>query len=186
MSGISRGGASASVLMVAALLLSTCSRSSSPSAPPPPPMPTVTFTAAGTPGPDTIFFAENTATDGSRLVLNLHTRNVTALYGISLAFDYPSNVLQYSSVAEGGFLRQDNVNTSLLIDEPETGEILIGLTRLGNVGGRSGSGLLLTLEFEATAAGSGDFELTQTEAFGPQARLKPEIRWLSGSVRVTR
>lgn len=174
----------ATVLSIAIVLLpvSGCDGSSSPSEPPP----GATFTPQGTPGANSISLSQNPASTADRLFLDVRASQITNLFGINLELSYPSTVLRYAAASEGGFLAGTNTGTSFVVAEPSQGELVIGLTRLRDVQGRSGSGVLCTLEFTLPAAGNGAFTFVETEAFGPQGAPKPGVTWLSGSVQVTR
>lgn len=174
-----RRGAAIAVL---ALLLAACG-GDSPSSP----RPGVVFSAEGTPGANSIFLSQNPATTQDRLFLDVRANQVTNLFGINLELTYPRAILQYAAASEGDFLAGPNdVGTSFVVAEPSQGELVIGLTRLRDVQGRSGSGTLLTLEFTLPASGSGSFTLLDTEAFRPGPTLDPGVTWLAGSVQVTR
>lgn len=174
----------ATVLTMSALLLPAigCGGSSSPSAPPP----GATFTPEGSAGANSISLSQNPASNANRLFLDVRADQINDLFGINLELTYPNNVLRYAAASEGGFLGSANVDTSFVVAEPSPGELVIGLTRLRDVQGRSGSGVLCTLEFTLPAAGNGAFTFSQTEAFAPRGALKPGVTWLSGSVQVTR
>ena len=49
--------------------------------------------------------------------------------------------------------------------ESPSGTLVIGLSRLGQVAGRTGTGSLLRLEFSRRAAGSGDLVFADNQAF---------------------
>lgn len=172
------------VLSMSVVLLPAagCGGSSSPSAPPP----GVTFTPQGTAGPNSISLSENPASNADRLFLDVRASQVNGLFGINLELTYPDSVLRYAAASEGDFLAGTNADTSFVVAEPSQGELVIGLTRLRDVQGRSGSGVLCTLEFTLPAAGNGSFTFVETEAFGPQGAPKPAVTWLGGSVQVTR
>lgn len=172
------------LLATASMLLSACGGSSSPSAPRPA---GVVFTTDGAAGAETVFLSQNPATNDNRLVLDVRAREVTDLFGINLELAYPRAVLRYASATEGGFLAGGgDFQTSLLVAERTQGELVIGLTRLRNVRGRTGSGLLLTLEFTVPADGTGSFEVLDGVAFARGAQQKPEVTWLGGTVQVNR
>lgn len=174
----------ASLLSLAAVtaLATGCDGSSSPSAPPP----GVVFTPQGSPGASTISLSQNPASNENRLFLDVRASQISNLFGINLELNYPSAVLRYAAASEGDFLAGTNADTSFVVAEPAQGELVIGLTRLRDVQGRSGSGVLCTLEFTLPASGTGSLTFVETEAFGPQGTLKPGVTWLSGSVQVTR
>jgi hypothetical protein len=61
----------------------------------------------------------------------------------------------------------------------------VGATRLGNVEGVSGTGILLTVELVATAAGTSSLRFIRQNAFGPDGAPLPGVTWAAGTVQVT-
>ena len=157
-----------------------------PTPPPPPPDP-VAFTAAGTPGDLTIHLtkAEGTASDVLRL--EVRASDFTDLYGLGFDLAYPADLLDYrgGSVAEGGHLSADGSRTEIFAREVTDGTVIVGLSRIGEVGGVEGSGLLLTLDFTAVANGSGSFEFGANDVFDSSRRSLDEAVWQAGDVRVS-
>jgi general secretion pathway protein D len=80
---------------------------------------------------------------------------VTNLYGASINLSYDPNLVEFVRVSEGGFLKQDGKSTSFMhaVNAAE-GRVTIGMTRLGGVGGVSGSGSLFTATFKAKGEGT--------------------------------
>jgi hypothetical protein len=142
----------------------------------------IVFTPQGTGGNNTVTLAAGGATSASTLVLEVRANGVQDLYGVSLDLRYPASLLRFSGSAEGGFLA--GTGTSFQVRESPAGNLVIGLTRLGGVGGASGSGVLLTLRFDALAAGTGAFTvdgpLAVDSGGGPLS-----LSWSAGSVQVT-
>lgn len=173
----------AAVLSIFVVLLPAigCGGSSSPSAPP-----GASFTPDGSAGANSISLSQNPASDANRLIIDVQANQVSGLFGINLELSYPTNVLRYATATEGGFLGNANVDTSFVVAERSPGELVIGLTRLRDVQGASGSGILCSLEFTLPGSGTGAFTLVETEAFGPEGISKPEVTWVGGSVQVTR
>lgn len=159
-----------------------------PTAPPtptPPPAP-VTFRAAGTPAGLTIYLGKTDGTAQNVLRLEVRANDVTDLYGLGFDLDYPTNLLDYrgGSQTEGGFLSADGSNTQILARQITDGTVIVGLSRLGDVGGVDGSGLLLTLDFTAVSNGTGTFSFVANDAFDGQGDRLDETVWMAGDVTV--
>jgi hypothetical protein len=160
-----------------------------PTAPPPPPPPTsgIAFTAAGTAGDMTIHLAKEDGTAANILRLQVRASMVTDLFGLGFDLVYPQGVLEFNdgSELEGGFLSGDGSTVELLIEEQPAGRLLVGITRLGNVGGVDGSGLILTLEFTGIANGQGSFAFVARDAFDSAGDILGETVWQAGEVNVS-
>jgi predicted outer membrane repeat protein len=70
------------------------------------------------------------------------------------------------------------------VAESPSGTLVIGLTRLGQVPGRTGTGSLLRLEFDRRAAGSGDLVFADNQAFNAAGAAIAGVQWSGGRVVV--
>jgi general secretion pathway protein D len=76
------------------------------------------------------------------------------LYGAPFVLDYDPTILEFISMAEGELLKQDNVSTDFLFNvDKGAGQIEIMLSRIGDAGGVSGSGTLVTATFRPLRKG---------------------------------
>jgi hypothetical protein len=150
----------------------------------PTPPPTITFTPSGTGGANSLALTR-VSSDATSLVLSLEATSVTDLYGIAFDLSYPSDALTYRSATEGTFLDNNNtVDTSLQVAEMPAGTLVVGLSRLGEIPGRSGSGTLLRLEFTRKATGSGSLFFAKNQAFNASGAAIAGVVWSAGSVTV--
>jgi hypothetical protein len=158
----------------------------SPTAPTPTPTPTpgIAFTPQGAPGSNTIFLSAGAATTATTLVLEVRANQVTDLYGVAFNFTYPSAQLQFSRATAGTLLGGGLGSVQAVVSTP--GTLVVGGSHLGAVPGANGSGVVLTLEFTATAAGQGNFAFALNSAFNSRGLVQTGIAWLAGSVQVTR
>ncbi len=176
---------------LAALVLFGCGGGgggpTSPPPPPPPPPPAsgVTFTADGT-APANSVALQAGPRDAPDFVLEVRVRDVVDLYGVSFDLAYPADLLRFLSarVTEGDFLPAGGADTELLVANRPQGNLVIGYTRIGDTPGAEGSGLLLTLEFSASADGNGRFTIDQNTAFDSAGEPQGDVTWVSGSVQV--
>jgi hypothetical protein len=152
---------------------------------PPPPQPGITFTPAGATTQNSVALATGAGGSSTVLVLDLHANQVQNLYGVSFDLRYPSTVLRFDRALQGTALSMGGaVSTSLQVAESPAGNLVVGLTRLGAVPGMSGSGSLLTLEFAARTAGTGDLTFVAPSAVDPDGKAVAGVTWAAGSVQV--
>lgn len=157
-----------------------------PTGPPPPPASSISFTPDSSGGSNSISLSSGGGSS-SVFILDVDARSVTDLYGVSFILTYPDTLLAFSnnSESEGTFLSESgSVATDLQAAERTPGEVTVGITRLGDVPGASGSGLLLSLEFTRRAAGTGRMDMTDTNALDSVGVVQADITWVSGSVTV--
>ncbi len=157
-----------------------------PTAPPTPPPPPVSFTAAGAPGDLTVHLAKAGGTADNVLRLEVRASQFADLYGLGFDLTYPTDLLDFrrDSQAEGGFLSADGSRIEIFAREVTDGTVIVALSRLGDVGGVEGSGLLLSLEFTAVSNGTGSFSYTANSAFDGTGDRLDETVWQAGDVRV--
>ena len=178
-------------LALAAFLCAACGGSGGgggPTTPTPPPdeepPPVIEFTPDSA-GAVSIALAEGSGTDDEVLFLSLDATGVTDLYGVAFDLRFPSNLLAFDNVTEGAFLdSMGGVSTSFQVLEDASGDLVIGLTRLGDVGGVDGSGSLLLFEFSRVASGSGSFEILNNAAVDSTGAMPDGVVWIAGTVTV--
>jgi hypothetical protein len=143
----------------------------------------LTFTPAGVGAPS--IRLEREGVGASTLVLEVMADQVTDLYGVAFDLSFPSNLLRFDGGDEGDFLSGpagSGVGTSLQLTA-NGGVLVVGVTRLGDVPGRTGSGVLLTLRFTAIASGTGSFSFSANQAFDSDGDALGSVAWGGGSVR---
>lgn len=153
---------------------------------PPPPTSGISFSPDSSSGSNSIRLSSGGGS-GSTFILDVDAQSVTDLYGVSFVLHYPATLLAYSnnSETEGTFLSESGaVNTDLQVNERRAGEVTVGISRLGEVPGASGSGPLLSLEFTRRAAGTGRMEMMDHDALDSFGEVQVEVSWISGSVTV--
>jgi len=109
---------------------------------------------------------------------------VQDLFGVSFDLRVPA-LLRFTGRTQGTFLSAGGVQTAFQVTENPTGNLVIGLTRLGDTPGVDGSGLLMTLQFSASTAGTGAFEIVNGGAFD-RAGQRLATSFVAGSVQVIR
>ncbi|MFH1288475.1 MAG: secretin N-terminal domain-containing protein [bacterium] len=87
--------------------------------------------------------------------LDVSVNSSSNLYAAPFYLTYNPKLLQFISAKEGSFLGQDgNSTTFLFSNDVNRGRIIIGLTRMGQVKGVSGSGTLISVSFKAVGMGN--------------------------------
>ena len=175
------------LLLAATLLLTACGGggggSSTPTEPTPPPLTAgIVLTPQGTPGASSLYLASGAATTATTLVLELRANQVTDLYGVAFDLTYPATQLQFVRATAGPLLNNGAVQA--VASTP--GTLIVGGTHLGATPGATGSGVVLTLEFTAVAAGSGSFAFARNSALNSTGTTISGMTWLAGSVTVTK
>ena len=110
--------------------------------------------------------------------------DVAGVYGLAFDLVFPVGLLDFTGSAEGDFLGADGAQTSVQVSDTGSGRLLVGATRLANVGAMSGSGVVLTLVFQAKAIGSGNVTFEANEAVGGVGE-PVSLNWSGGTVRVS-
>jgi hypothetical protein len=153
----------------------------------PTPTTSLEFTPQGGGGANSVSLASAAGSNASTLFLDVRANGVSGFYGIAFDLSYPDNLLRWEAVAEGDFLSEGgSFSTSLQFAESPPGNLIIGLTRLGDVAGRTGSGTLLTLEFRAVGSGQGAFTYSNNDVFDRSGQPQDTVTWSAGSVQVVR
>lgn len=189
----SRLAASVAFLAVVGFLLTGCGGggSNTPTAPPPPPPPPVPtegvfFTADGIPAANTIYLdGLDTEDTESTFVVEVRASDVEDLYGVSFDLQYPNDLLTWrrGKFEEGTFLSSGGAETEILIDRRPAGNLVVGITRVGDVEGVSGSGLLLSLEFvNEVVAGAGALTFSDNNVVDSVGAIQEGSLWLAGSI----
>lgn len=174
------------LLAAAAVLLSTaCGGGGGGGGPtaPPPPASGLTFTPAAGGGDDAVVLRRQ-GTGNDTLVLDVAVEGVEGLYGVFFDLRYPDALLDFEGSSEGSFLNVDGAATVLEIAE-QPGNLVVGLSRLGDVAGRSGSGVLLTLRFRAVSGGNGSLTFERNGAVAANGQPL-NLSWSGGTVQITR
>ncbi len=144
----------------------------------------ISFTASGGATSNGLVLTPAAGSTPTQLRLDLRAQEVVSLYGVAFDLVYPNQILSFNVVSEGAFLA--GTSTSLQVEESSPGRLVIGLSRLGDAPGASGTGVVLTLEFASRAtAGTGSLTFERNAAFGPTGAAISGVAWGGGSVSVT-
>lgn len=157
-----------------------------PTEPPPPPPPTqgITFTPSSTGGTSTVTLVR-VGSGPDRLSLQVQANSVTDLYGVSFDLRFPTALFSFGGFDEGTFLGSGGNDDAYQVAEAPAGNLVVGATRLGPVGGASGSGTIMVLHFNAVANGNGQITFSQAQAFDRNG-APTGVTFSGGSVTVNR
>lgn len=117
----------------------------------------ISLSSTGTPGAANTLSADavtveapsDSIAQGREVVVQIVARNVQDLYSANLDLKYDSKVVQLISVADGPLLGSDaRAVSSQTVSTDST--VNVGITRLGQVGGVSGSGTVVSMTFLGT------------------------------------
>ena len=101
---------------------------------------------------------------GKEITLTVSVDRIEGLYSAPFYLIYDPSLLEFIKASEGNFLKKDGKQTTFFqVNNPETGQVIIGLSRLGQAGGVTGSGPLATFTFRAKSSGIGKFSIQKPE-----------------------
>ncbi len=122
---------------------------------------------------------------GDQFILSIEADQVKDLFSAPFYLKYDPQLLEFIGLTEGKFLRQDGKPTVFIYSiDPDTGQVIIGLSRLGDdVGGISGSGVLALATFKAKNPGTANVAFQNVDF--RDIRLEPvNVISESGEVQV--
>lgn len=149
---------------------------------PPPATPMIVFTPDTAPGTGSVSLAAAGTSTATTLLLEVRATQVTDFYGAAFDLAFPGAQLTFVGATPGPALTQGTVQAS--VSSP--GNLVVGVSSLGQVPGLTGSGVLAVLRFDAVAAGEGRFAYSRNQAFRSNGQPAANVTWISGGVRVVR
>lgn len=91
---------------------------------------------------------------GQEVSIKIQVHKIKDLFGTPFYLVYDPHLLEAVRVSQGDFLKKDGKKTAFLNTiKKKKGRVIIGLTRLGAVGGVDGEGTLAVVAFKALQAG---------------------------------
>jgi len=180
-----RAGRWAACILVATL--AACGGGGGGGGGPTQPQPGVTFSPSSTAGANSVALSGAGDTTATTFTLTVNASQVTDLYGVAFELSYPQSVLSFQQASEGTVLNAGGgTQTSLQVTEATNGDLVVGLSRLGSVGGFTGSGTLLTLKFSISNPGSGAISFSANQAYDSAGSPISGLQWVGGTLQVTR
>ncbi|MFH1860884.1 MAG: C25 family cysteine peptidase [bacterium] len=97
--------------------------------------------------------AGSTTASGKEFSVSLCVGRVVDLYGANIDLTFDPAIIQIIGATEGSFLNSDGTGTSFMHTDNRQGRVIIGISRLGQVAGVTGTGTLCSLTFRAKIPG---------------------------------
>jgi general secretion pathway protein D len=92
---------------------------------------------------------------GDQFILSIEADLVKDLFSAPFYLQYDPQLLEFIGLTEGKLLNQDGKPTVFIYNvDTDSGQIIVGLSRLGDVGGITGSGVLALATFKAKNPGT--------------------------------
>jgi hypothetical protein len=98
---------------------------------------------------------------GHFITVNISISNVNDLYGWQIRLEWNPQILNFSSVSEGDFLKKHG-QTFFSQKINETGSMMLDCTLIGDLPGVNGSGTLVTIKFYVKETGTSQLQLSET------------------------
>lgn len=171
-------------ILCAIFIIAACGGGGGCGSSPTSPSHNMTFTGVSSPENNTVYMAKNDAmTDGDVIAIDVKLNNISDyVYGTSLSIDFDAAKIGFIGYSKGSFLEQGgNTATSYMWAE-SVGKLSFGITRLGGVGGISGSGTLVTLKFKAIEAGNSTISFNGCTLKDPALNTIVVANWDGGAV----
>jgi len=110
-----------------------------------------------------------TVNEGSSFSVDFDMNTDESVFSASFFVHFDNNILNATSVTEGTFLNGgDPDNTYSVIDiDNDNGLVKFYCTRLGDIGGVTGSGTLASIAFDTLSNGDSDLGITDVEVYDP-------------------
>jgi hypothetical protein len=109
---------------------------------------------------------------GQFITVNISISNVDDLYGWQIRLEWNPQILNFSSVSEGDFLKKQG-RTFFSHKLNETGYLILDCTLIGDLPGVSGSGTLASVEFYVKKEGTSQLQLSETVLVNSSEDLIP-------------
>lgn len=171
-------------VLCAVFIIAACDRGGGGASGPTSPSLNMTFTGTSSPENNTVYMAKNSAiSDGGFIAIDVKLNNISDyVYGTSLSIDFDAAKIGFIGYSKGNFLEQGgNTATSYMWAE-SVNKLSFGITRLGGVGGISGSGTLVTLKFKAIETGNSVISFNECTLKDPALNTIIVANWNGGAV----
>jgi general secretion pathway protein D len=113
--------------------------------------------------------APSSVATGNQFALDVNYSGSANLFTTPFTLTYNPNLVDVVGVTEGNFLKQDGKKTDFRSSiDTTTGRVTIISTRVGNVGGVSGTGSLVNVSFKAKSKGLAAFGVQDARFASPE------------------
>jgi hypothetical protein len=176
------------IALVALVVVSTACSSGSDRDPVVSPIATAGFLPdEPNPGSDTVTAGEGEI-GGNLVTVDINVTDTIGMYGAAFDLNYDPSGANYVDFTEGNLFEQGGHTPFYLVEEPQNGQLVVVVTRVGNVPGVNASGTqtAISLTFEVIQEGNSivSFDLAASQLLDDQAQPLPipNINWFGGSL----
>lgn len=122
---------------------------------------------------------------GNILLLQVKVKDVGNLYGAAFDVKYNPQQLTFEGISAGAFLKSKGVRVAIMKrNVPSSKKIIVGISRLGKVSGKSGNGVLADLKFSVKSGGKASLSLSNVSLRDPNLnKIAVTSRSISFSAR---
>ncbi len=132
--------------------------------------------------PSNAVYLELDNQDNNRITLAVKCKDLSNVYGVWFNLDFNGSVMEFVSAAEGNFLNDGSGTSFMATGKSQT--VVVGISRMGNASGKSGSGTLCKLTFQGTASGSTRFDFSGNNIADPNGNRIGGVQWFGGTATV--
>ncbi len=140
------------------------------------------------PGDETVSAHEG-ATIGSQVTVEIRVTGTNDIYGATFDLIFDPSMVNYVDFTEGSLLEQGGQSPDYVVQQPQSGQLIVTVTRQGNVPGVDASGTvtLIGLIFEVIQEGSSVVFFTASELLDDQPTPQPipDLEWFGGALTGT-
>ena len=121
---------------------------------------------------------EASVSTGQEARFDLLAGSMKDLYGAIVTLTYDPKIIEFKTASEGSLLKKDGQQTSFLFSNNiKGGTVDIYMTRIGDVGGVNGAGILGTLVFQAKSGGASELSMKGVKLTNfNREQIKPELK----------
>jgi hypothetical protein len=127
--------------------------------------------------------AKRTVNAGSEFEISLVIDTSKKVSHLPITLSYDSDVIELIGVTKGTFLGSEE-ECEVLADFSEPGKVVLGASRLGEVEGVQGQGVVAVLEFRALEVGSAKISFDSRKALNKNLKLVKGVKSKAGNVDV--
>jgi hypothetical protein len=121
---------------------------------------------------------------GEKFTVQVKIDNGSNIFAVPFDIKYDPGILEVTGLYEGSYLKKDGGQTSFLTSmNRDKGKISVGLTRLGRIGGASGSGTLMSIGFSALKSGTTFLSFENGKPMDSRLNILP-VRFARGRIEV--
>ncbi len=160
--------------------------------PPPPPPQGATFTPEATPSAPRIIVNGPSSRQVGTITIDVYADSISApTYGVAFDMDFDPTIVTFNGSQQGvfldkGFQPQLSYQAATATGaQPNPGKLIVSATRLGNIGGVTGSGTIISLTFNIlNKGGQTSLAFSNNNLLDVNGQPLPGINWSAGKITV--